>query len=921
MSPNFFAYWGKASPAQEGADRFHLLALHSLDVAACGHHLLQLPQFSLAPLAADLGWPLPTVERLAVFFLALHDLGKFARAFQGLVPGLSSALVSADPRKRYELRHDTLGWLLWTQALASDFPQQALPFSDDAFWSVWVKAVVGHHGKPPLESEAGGLLALEWRRFFLQEDLRAAQAFVQAVLPLLLPADLSALLRDEFTDPQERTLRRHSWRLAGVAVLADWLGSNQAHFPYVSAAPNLHSYWSEQALPQAEQAVQQAGLQVQAVRHWAAQPLALFSYLNPPTPLQRHAAELHLQPGPQMFLLEDVTGAGKTEAALILTQRLMEAGLAQGLYFALPSMATANQMYRRVGEVYQRLYAATARPSLILAHGARQLMADFRQSLLQEVEQARDQAYGAAEGTASVQCNQWLADHRKKALLADVGVGTLDQCLLAVLPARHQSLRLLGLSAKVLLVDEVHAYDPYMLTLLKRLLWAHARQGGSVILLSATLPASTRGELMNAYRAGLGLPAEDWPADARYPLVTQVGRSCSVAAVATRPQLVRRVQVAFVHDEAQAVALLVQAARQGRCVAWIRNTVGDARRAYQALCAAAPELSVHLFHSRFAMGDRLDIEDRVLSIFGKAAEASSRQGQVLIGTQVLEQSLDFDVDVMVTDLAPIDLVIQRAGRLQRHAREADGRLATDGQEHRPAPVLHLLAPEDLAEPEADWYAALFPQARYVYPDVGQLWLGARALRAAGAIVSPGQVGEAGAVRSLVEAVYGAEDVAIPSALQRASREQQGKELAHQSQAQFNALQFDKGYCTDSSAQWDEDTRLPTRLGDETLTVYLAVMGEAGDPTELQPLRAHEDHAWESSALRLRATGLQALAPEWLQRFEAGLAALRSQSRLLEGDATVLPLAPGADGVLEGWVLDAQGRRKLLRYDPVLGLCA
>lgn len=920
MAPDYFAYWGKAAPDVEGHDRFHLLALHSLDVAACGHHLLHLPQFSLAPLADDLGWPLSTVERLAVFFLALHDLGKFARAFQGLVQDLSPQLVSADPRKRYEVRHDTLGWLLWSQALASDFPQQRLPFSDDPFWGVWIKSVVGHHGKPPLEREAGGLLVLDWRRYFLLEDFQAARALVEVLLPGLFPMELGTLLRDEFTDRQERALRRHSWRLAGLAVLADWLGSNQAHFPYLSRAPDLMSYWTLRALPQAAQAVRQSGLEAQSLCSWAPQPLNLFPYLNPPTPLQRHAATVPLFDGPQMFLLEDVTGAGKTEAALILTQRLMEAGLAQGLYFALPSMATANQMYRRVGEVYQRLYSATARPSLILAHGARQLMVDFRQSLLQVAEQGRDQAYGPSESSASAQCNQWLADHRKKALLADVGVGTLDQCLLAVLPARHQSLRLLGLSAKVLLVDEVHAYDPYMLTLLKRLLLAHARQGGSVILLSATLPASTRDELMNAYRAGLGLSAEETPVDGRYPLATQVGRSCAVAAVATRPQLVRRVQVVFLHDEEQALNVLVQEAQQGRCVAWIRNTVRDARRAYQALRAAAPELSAHLFHSRFAMGDRLDIEDRVLSIFGKSADASIRRGQVLIGTQVLEQSLDFDVDAMVTDLAPIDLVIQRAGRLQRHARELDGRLAADGREYRPAPVLHVLAPEVVAEPDSDWYATLFPQARYVYPDVGRLWLGARALSLAGVIVSPGQVGETGAVRSLVEAVYGPHDEWVPPALQRASREQQGKHLAHQSQALFNALQFDKGYCTDSSAQWDEDTRMPTRLGDETLTVYLAVMDETADPAVLQPLRAQGEHAWEQSALRLMATQLQALAPDWQGRFEAGLAALRSHNRLLEGDAFVLPLARGADRVLEGWVLDAQGRRKRLWYDPVLGLC-
>ncbi|WP_238947405.1 hypothetical protein [Vandammella animalimorsus] len=169
-----------------------------------------------------------------------------------------------------------------------------------------------------------------------------------------------------------------------------------------------------------------------------------------------------------MFVLEDVTGAGKTEAALMLTQRLMQAGRADGLYFALPSMATANQMYQRVGQVYRRLYTDEAAPSLVLAHGARQLLADFRDSVLQPREQAEDGRYAPDERSASLQCNAWLADHRKKALLAEVGVGTLDQALLAVLPARHQSLRLLGLCGKVLLIDEVHAYAPYMMALLTK---------------------------------------------------------------------------------------------------------------------------------------------------------------------------------------------------------------------------------------------------------------------------------------------------------------------------------------------------------------------------------------------------------------------------------------------------------------------
>src|SRR5690606_26504682 len=126
------------------------------------------------------------------------------------------------------------------------------------------------------------------------------------------------------------------------------------------------------------------------------------------------------------------------------------------------------------------------------------------------------------------------------------------------------------------------------------------------------------------------------------------------------------------------------------------------------------------------MGDRLDIEERVLRTFGKHSNATQRQGRVLVGTQVLEQSLDFCVDEMVTDLAPVDLVIQRAGRLQRHARLADGSPAPDGIERRPAPVLHVLMPGLDGEPGPGWYAELFPKACHVYPNVGELWRGARA---------------------------------------------------------------------------------------------------------------------------------------------------------------------------------------------------
>ncbi|SDN36877.1 CRISPR-associated helicase/endonuclease Cas3 [Pseudomonas jinjuensis] len=908
--PAYFAYWGKASPAQDVSARYHLLAFHSLDVAACGQVLLGLPQFSLRPLAQALDWSLPMVERLCVFFLALHDLGKFARAFQGLVPELAPELVRNDAGKAYSRRHDTLGWLLWAEELAGAFPDDRLPVADDDFWAAWVRAVVGHHGQPPEEDQGGGLFGLPVADFFLREDCRAARAFVADLADWLLP--------DGIPEPGRRqcgVLRQHAWRLAGLAVLADWLGSSQASFAYVTQPRDLQDYWQSTALPQARQAVQGAGLQAQPIRHWQ-QPLQLFDYLQQPTPLQRYAADVALEAGPQLFLLEDVTGAGKTEAALILAQRLMQQGVAHGLYFALPSMATANQMYQRVGQVYRRLYDEQSQPSLILAHGARQLMDSFRQSILEAGGQPADRSYDPGDTSATAQCNAWLADNRKKALLAEVGVGTLDQALLAVLPVRHQSLRLLGLAGKVLLVDEVHAYDSYMTVLLKKLLTAHARQGGSVILLSATLPAKMREELLGAYRFGLDVARDDLPVERSYPLATQVGQRIASHACATRPQLVRQVRVSALHDEESVLALVAAQAAAGRCVCWIRNTVDDARRAFTALAQLVPAERLLLFHSRFAMGHRLDIEERALQLFGKHSSAAQRQGRVLIATQVVEQSLDLDFDAMVSDMAPIDLLIQRAGRLQRHARLADGSPAEDGIERRPAPLLHLLCPEVDEEPPADWYAALFPKACYVYPNIGQLWLGARALLRAGCIRSPGDIGQSGAVRELVEAVYGEDAEKIPEKLQKATQEQLGKCLAEESQAHFNALNLEKGYCIDSSARWYEDSRVPTRLGEESLTLYLARERDG----ELLPLLEGLANTWEQSAVRIDTRAAEALSSDWQQRFCAALHALRGRYRLLEEPAFVLPLIVDDGGRLLGKVVDEKGRELTLHYDPAQGLC-
>lgn len=211
-------------------------------------------------------------------------------------------------------------------------------------------------------------------------------------------------------------------------------------------------------------------------------------------------------------------------------------------------------------------------------------------------------------------------------------------------------------------------------------------------------------------------------------------------------------------------------------------------------------------------------------------------------------------------------------------------------EGRGSPVLHVLCSTWTDEPASDWYAQLFSKACYVYPDAGQLWLTQRALEEAGCIVSPGELGEKGGVRSLVESVYGVNAPTVPAALKRSTREQQGKDLADISMAKFNSLQLNRGYCDDGNSKWYEEGNIPTRLGDESRTIYLA----REDGGVLRPFLDAQLFAWEQSSVRVDARQLGELAPEWKERFGGSIDALRGQFRLLEGEAFVLPLVRKGD---------------------------
>lgn len=843
-----YRYWGKARPSDDAAPPYHPLPYHSLDVAAVGQVLLDRHPTLLTRLSVGLGVEAERLKPLLVFLLSIHDLGKFAETFQALQPELLSRLQQrGQTRFETHVRHDSLGYLIWNEALwpaivAEGWFTMSGASREQRRWrSVFetcLRAVTGHHGQPPkTSSRANSSLLLG--NFFGAQDVTAAKDFLRAAAALLLgSSDLDSLSEDPGALGER--LRCWSWWLAGFAVLCDWIGSNQDHFRYHTLQMSLEDYWREFAVPLAQKAVDEAAvLPSEAAAEKAIGQL--FTYVVEPTPLQVRAAELPLHQGPQLFILEDVTGAGKTEAALVLTHRLMSAGLAEGVYVALPTMATANAMYARMADSYRGLFASDAQPSLVLAHGARDLMEQFRQSVFPPG--ARDLGYSTGEDSATAQCTAWLADQRKKALLASVGVGTIDQALLGILHSRHQSLRLFGLLGKVLVVDEVHACDAYVNRLLRTLITFHAAAGGSVILLSATLPEDTRRALAEAFCAGAGYRSPDLSSSG-YPLLTQVASPGSLEQpLETRPEVRREVEVLWLTEQDDVLQQIREAVAAGRCVCWIRNTVADALAARDALGKFVPTEHLHLFHARYAMVDRLAIEERVLAMFGKNSNAETRTGQVLVATQVVEQSLDLDFDLLISDLAPIDLLIQRAGRLHRHRRDAAGNCTALGEDARGGAKLAVYGPAPTDDASEDWYKAVFPKGAYVYPDHARLWLTARLLTDKGSFRMPEDA------RQLIEGVYGEAALdAVPEVLQESHFGAEAVALAAASLARQNSLDLADGYVT-SALDWWDDTATPTRLGDPVSNVRLARWQNG----RVVPWAEADRFAWQRSEVSVRRT--------------------------------------------------------------------
>ncbi|HEY3420319.1 MAG TPA: CRISPR-associated helicase Cas3' [Methanomassiliicoccales archaeon] len=357
--------------------------------------------------------------------------------------------------------------------------------------------------------------------------------------------------------------------------------------------------------------------------------------------------------GPSLVLIEGPMGQGKTEAAMFLENYWRRTLDNRGAYVALPTQATANQMFHRI-RLYLEHASFDGYVNLHLLHGYAALSPEYAQLRTQN---------SVSDDSQTVVAVQWFSSQKKRAILSSYGVGTVDQALMAVLPSKHFFVRLFGLAGKTVVVDEVHAYDLYTSTLLEILLSWLSALGCSVVVLSATLPRKRSAELIYAYSGG-----EPLPSVGAYPRISWASKSG--VGSQTIESTGRKVEVLldWIEDNHDALtALFTDLLRDGGHAALICSTISRAQDMYQAIEGPLRKagIEVDLFHARFPLEDRLAKENTCISSFGKKERDPSKK-HLLIATQVIEQSLDLDFDLIVSDIAPVDLLLQRIGRLHRH---------------------------------------------------------------------------------------------------------------------------------------------------------------------------------------------------------------------------------------------------------------
>lgn len=570
---------------------------------------------------------------------AMHDLGKITPGFQIKC----QAWLDLNRLKEHAIR---FGWDSFESdhARVTQFTVQrwlATTLGVEAMTAnALAAAIAAHHGRV-LCSPAGRGMRADPNRGVVDNDPwdQKRRETADALLRIFLNDSGSMQQLSIGMDAPEL------WWLAGLTSVSDWIGSDEKFFP---ADQDLSV---DDSRDRAGQALGTIGFETLPLVH-RLDFQEIFGFA--PNDLQIQAMSVIQEPG--IYVIEAPMGIGKTEAALACAYQLMCKGVADGIYFALPTQTTSNRIHRRLKSFVEKI--CDGAPATRLIHANSWLLTDVSPTKPAATLRASEDARTGRDWFASA----------KRALLAPFGVGTVDHALLSVVAAKHFFVRRFALAGKVVVLDEVHSYDIYTGTLIRELCQSLKSLGCTVILLSATLTPERRSKLLGNPHA-----TDDAPHDP-YPLIS----GCSTGGTAVEPRMAAAgtsiaVQMRF-SRESELLKDAWERANAGACVLWICDTVNSAQRVYQQFAElgmrdVGPEIG--LLHSRFPLFRREQLEEYWMEALGKDGEKTGKRpkGCVLVSTQVVEQSVDVDADLMVSELAPTDMLLQRLGRLWRHPRE------------------------------------------------------------------------------------------------------------------------------------------------------------------------------------------------------------------------------------------------------------
>lgn len=817
--------FGKLRRFPDGGLEWHPLVDHLADVAAVFEALCDCQNIRRA-LEAAAERPLDKfdISRLTAFAF-LHDLGKANAGFQA-----KRWLDSERPRGRPTAGHGSEAISLLE---ASDHEEEAqmlllcLPIQEMCQWGRvetldnLLRASIAHHGRPLHNAQDWFNARTHWRA---QEYSPAVQLTrIGTALQRFLPG---AFLAGVCPLPDAP---RFAHYFAGLVQLSDWLGSDTRFFPFSEDGEDRLITSRERA----RTAVSEIGLNPTHWRESLVHTLPRFSdVFDAPGPYPSQASMADDGLGP-VVVLEAETGSGKTEAALWRFFHLLARGDVDSLYFALPTRVAATQAYRRVCDALTRVWAGGAPVAVRALSGYAAADGETAQAMPDFKVLWSDDPTDAEAG------RRWAGEGAKRFLAAPVAVGTVDQALLGTLQVKHAHLRHALAARSLVVIDEVHASDAYMAVLIEQLIAAQVALGGHTLLLSATLGATARTRYLAAgTRKQQQPPGLDQASALPYPAISDKAGLHPTSGSQHEKHVTWRCEDAL--DAPERISnLALAAAAQGARVLVIRNTVPTAIATLAALEAATPDVGwlfshagvVTLHHSRFSREDRPLLDAAIEAQLGKGRPDGPL---IVVGTQTLEQSLDLDADFLITDLCPMDVLLQRIGRLHRHRRPAGTRPAAFREAH----VIVLTPPAgDLAP-----YLGRPHHGLGRFRDGGGVYADMRIVEATRrSIVDEPRLCIPADNRRLVESATHPEALKIIEAQSEAwavhGRQIDGDTGARRTHAKLGLLPLDAPF---AELAFPDDVKLATRLGaaDRIVSFNPPQPGPFGNSIRELPIRHH-----------------------------------------------------------------------------------